>query len=163
MIRTEYERMVYFRDVVVLGCKPKHRDRGDALLAQLRSQSNSGQSFINGVGRSRKQPHLLPGHYSQSSGPSQQVERSAFAVARAQRGYQRPTAVVGIGDLLRSGGVAPAIVRIVCVEPCDLVEVILKIGKQRRVMGDFRVSKTGRLHHEQRSKSNRCAKRAGGF
>ncbi len=67
MIGTEHKRMVHFGDVVILGGEPEHGNRGNALLAQLRGQSNGRQSFIDGVGGPGKQADLLPGDHRDRS------------------------------------------------------------------------------------------------
>ena len=161
MIRPKDEGVIHFRDVVIFGRQPEHRHRRNALLPQLSSQSNGRQRLVNGIGRSREQPHLLPGDHRHRARDAPADRATPFHCCSPAAPLPAPP-----GDrrdrrsLCAAAAIAPGIVRIVGVEPRNLVEMVLKIGKQRRGVRDLSVSKTGRLHHEQLSKRSRCGKPA---
>ncbi len=57
----EHAAVVDFGEVVIFGSEPENRHGGDAARGQILREARRGESFINGVSRARKKPHLLPG------------------------------------------------------------------------------------------------------
>ena len=142
----ESPELIDLGEVVIFCRQPEYRDCRNALRRQLARHFDGGEGFVNRVGGSGKQPHLLPGDHRDRAGLSQPPQRFAIGVLNAQRVDQRRPAFIREVDLRGRRPIGAPIEGSMRVKTAHAIEVINQVGEQLRRVRQLGVPYTSALH-----------------
>lgn len=116
-----------FFDVVIFRGAPEDGDGGLALGAEFLNEADGAERFIEGVGGTAVEAHLLAGEDGDGAGLGEQVQSGAGGVGFAEGGDDSLAAGVGVldfGDGAGEGGTIGGVVRVEGLHTLKIVEKI---------------------------------------
>ena len=78
VLAVEDPGVIDFREIVIFGGQPEDRDGRNAVLGEPFGQPRGMERFVNGVGRTGKETHLLAGHHRYGARLGQPRQRLAL-------------------------------------------------------------------------------------